>query len=220
MGLLSLVAPTRCAICLLPGAIVCSSCVRLLPRVGPTGCARCGAPGPWPVERCVECVGRRLSFRRARGVLVYSGGTRSLVSAWKERGRRDLTKLLVALVGDALPRPDCDVITFVPGDRERGLVRGFAPPCALAEGLADRWNIPADRLLIRSGTSERQAGLRGRERRANVRGVFTARAHSPPAVVLIDDIYTTGSTVGACATELRRAGARCVDVVCLARAVR
>jgi ComF family protein len=155
-------------------------------------------------------------------VLVYTGPTRALVSSWKERGRRDLTQLLVGLVGDALGAPVCDAVTFVPGDQERGLKRGFEPPRSLAKGLARRWDAPFERILLRSqgAPSERQATLRGRERRANVRGAFVARTRAPPRVVLVDDVYTTGSTVAACATELRRAGARRVEVVCLARAVR
>lgn len=222
MSLLSLVAPVRCAVCLIPGPVLCTVCARLLPRIGPTGCARCGAPGPWPVERCVECTGRRLAFSRARAALVYAGPTRTLVSGWKERGRRDLTRQLVALVADVVTRPDAAVVTYVPGDRERGLKRGFEPPRALAAGLGDRWGIPCERLLgrARAAPSERQAVLRGRERRVNVRGAFAARAAAPPTVVLVDDVYTTGATASACATELRRAGARRVEVVCLARAVR
>jgi predicted amidophosphoribosyltransferase len=57
-------------------------------------------------------------------------------------------------------------------------------------------------------------------RRQNVRGAFASLADAPSAVVLVDDVYTTGATVGAAATELRRAGARSVEVVTFARTVR
>jgi predicted amidophosphoribosyltransferase len=75
-------------------------------------------------------------------------------------------------------------------------------------------------LLVRTPGSKRQAGLARAQRRANVRGAFAARSEAPPRVVLVDDVYTTGATASACSTALRRAGARRVDVVCLARAVR
>ncbi len=110
----------------------------------------------------------------------------------------------------------------VPGDRERGLRRGHAPAEELAASLATMWGIEHRHLLRRSGAvgSPRQAGLPREQRRANVRGVFDAPGAGPAHVCLVDDVYTTGATVGACAAALRHAGVTRVDVVCLARTVR
>ena len=90
----------------------------------------------------------------------------------------------------------------------------------LAQALADRWDLPLARLLARNGQSSRQAGLSRADRRANVRNLFVSRSEAHGRLVLVDDVYTTGATAAACATALRRAGARSVEVVCLARAVR
>ena len=118
--------------------------------------------------------------------------------------------------------PEVDAITFVPGDHERGLKRGHVPAEGLARALGRTWGIPTEPLLTRTGVGEtkRQASLPRAARRSNVRGAFAGRTAAPPRVVLVDDVYTTGATVAACATELRRAGAKRVEVVCLARAVR
>ena len=119
-----------------------------------------------------------------------------------------------------IARPDVDVVTFVPGDRERGRERGHVPAERLAGALGELWGLPVSRLLTRAGGARRQAGLPRAERRGNVRGAFRARVTVSGRVALVDDVYTTGATVSACASALRRVGARRVDVVCLARAVR
>jgi ComF family protein len=142
------------------------------------------------------------------------------VSTWKERGRRDLAAVAASIVSESVPRPDVDVITFVPGDRDRGLRRGHTPAAGLAAGLSEEWGIPLHELLRRRPGIERQRDLPRAERRRNVAHAFTARGSVPRRICLIDDVYTTGSTVTACATALRRDGATHVSVVCLARAVR
>lgn len=220
VGLLGLVLPSRCALCATPGPALCERCDAGLIRIGPPVCERCGCPGAWPVRRCVECAGRRLAFARARSALVYDARARLLVSAWKERGRRDLAPALGAVVAEVIARPDTGAITFVPGDRERGRARGHVPAERLARVLAALWELPVAPLLARSGPAPRQAGLPRSQRATNVRRAFVCCVEAPRDVALVDDVYTTGATVAACATELRRAGARRVEVVCLARAVR
>jgi predicted amidophosphoribosyltransferase len=220
MGLLGLVLPSRCAVCARPGPALCGRCDAGLIRLCPPVCDRCGCPGAWPVRRCVECARRRLAFARARSALVYDARARLLVSAWKERGRRDLARSLATIVVEVLARPAVDEITFVPGDRERGRARGHVPAEGLARALAECWSLPVAAPLARTGTGPWLAGVPRALRAANVRGAFVARGPVGRNVLLVDDVYTTGATVSACATELRRAGARLVEVVCLARAVR
>lgn len=152
---------------------------------------------------------------------MYDVRSRAIVSAWKERGRRALAVTLAELVADVVAPPAVDALTPVPGDRERGRERGHVPVVRLAEALGARWQLPVRTLLTRTGTtSRRQAGLTRADRRANVRAAFSAVRASPRVVALVDDVYTTGATASACASELRRSGARRVEVVCLARAVR
>jgi ComF family protein len=189
-------------------------------RIAPPVCERCGCPGAWPLRRCAECAGRRLAFARARSAVVYDDRARPLVSAWKERGRRDLAASLAEIVREVVARPDVGALTFVPGDRERGRERSHVPAERLARALGRSWGLPSEELLVRVRGARRQAGLRRDERRANVRGLFATVGRAPPRVALIDDVYTTGATASACASALRKAGARHVDVVCLARAVR
>jgi competence protein ComFC len=188
--------------------------------IGEPGCRRCGAPGAWPVERCAECRGRRLAFVSARAALAYDASARALVSAWKEGGRRDVSRFAAERIVQAMPAPRASAVVPVPGDRDRTLTRGHVTSRLLARELAGLWGMPFADLLARAGRSERQRGLRAVDRRANVRGAFRAEDAVPRHVCLVDDIYTTGSTASACATTLRAGGARIVWVVTLARVLR
>ena len=151
--------------------------------------------------------------------MVYDERVRALVSAWKERGLRRLATPAAALVEATVQPPRAEALAFVPADVDRGLKRGHQPAETLARELAERWRLPVARLLERPRPLPRQRGLTLAQRRRNVAGAFRA-AEAPRRVVLVDDVYTTGATVSAAASALRAAGAREVDVVTFARAVR
>jgi predicted amidophosphoribosyltransferase len=220
LAALQLLVPQRCVICARLGEGLCSLCLGSLVRLAPPHCERCGAPGPWPVRRCAECAGRRLAFASARSALVYEQRARRFVAGWKEGGRRQLSVAAASVVAEVVPVPAAEVLTFVPGDPDRLLERGHSPPERLAQELGHLWERPVERLLRRTRAIRPQRGLDLPARRRNVAGAFVATGRSPPRVCLVDDVYTTGSTVNACASALRRAGARSVEVVALARAVR
>ena len=220
LRLLDLVLPRRCAACGSGEDLVCRDCRDALHRLDGTLCARCGAPTAWPVSRCRECVGRRLSFSSARAAVAYEGPARPLVAGWKERGLRPLAREFASLVAEVVPRPSVDALAFVPGDPDRSLKRGQNAAEALARELAENWELPLGNLLRRLAPARPQRGLSREERKRNVRGSLTAVARAPAHVGLVDDVYTTGATVAAAATELRRAGARSVHVVTFARTVR
>jgi len=185
-------------------------------------CALCGAPTVWPVSRCRECTGRRLAFASARAAVVYAGPARALVAAWKERGLRRAASLAGELLAEAVERPAADVITYIPPDPNRLLRRGHHPAERLARELGMRWGLDAAPLLARrpGAPRPRQAELERSDRLRNVRDAFVADSGAHGAVVLVDDVYTTGATVAAGAAALRRAGSARVDVVTFARTVR
>ncbi len=219
-ALLGVLLPERCLACGDGEELLCAGCRGRLLVLRGTLCARCGCPTAWPVERCGECAGRRLSFTSARAAVAYDGAGRALVVAWKERGIGRVAGLAADLVTETVPSPPVDALAFVPGEGDRVGWRGANPAEELARALGRRWELPVERLLERARRARPQRGLTRSERRANIRAAFRARASSPQAVCLVDDVYTTGATVGAAARELRRAGARVVHVVTFARAVR
>jgi predicted amidophosphoribosyltransferase len=156
--------------------------------------------------------------------VIYAGAARPLVRSWKERGLRPFGALAAELVGEVVPRPAADVITYIPPDGDRSARRGHHPAQGLARELADLWGLEAVPLLVRTRRVTRQTGLSHAERRRNVRGSFAPVVATvgplPATVVVVDDVYTTGATAGAAASALRAAGARTVHVVTFARTVR
>jgi ComF family protein len=149
---------------------------------------------------------------------------REALHAFKFEGRRalagPLADLLVEQCAGGLPGP-VDALVPVPLGRARERERGFNQAALLAARLAPALRVPVRApWLARVRPTAPQSDLRGRERRANVKDAF--RAHAAVAgcrVVVVDDILTTGATVGECARALRARGAGAVGVLAVARAL-
>jgi ComF family protein len=235
LGLLDAVLPPRCLAC---GAIVesqgrvCAGCWRALTFLAPPQCRLCGYPLPHALPDaplCGACAVEPPAFDRARAALRYDEGARSLILAFKHADRTDSAPAFgrwLARAGAEL-LAGADLIAPVPLHRWRLLKRGYNQAAILARALARETGVPlVPDLLQRRRATRSQQGLSGPARLANV----TATAFGPHPwhkarlggrrVVLVDDVMTTGATVGACAQVLRRAGAAEVDVLTLARVVR
>jgi predicted amidophosphoribosyltransferase len=171
------------------------------------------------VQRCSECAHRRVAFATARAAVAYDERVRLIVAGWKEHGLRRIAATAAEIVVAALPRPEAEALAFIPPDRTRLLERGHHPAERLARELGRRWELPVAALLARTGQAPRQRGASLVERRRNVRGAFAAK-QAPKTVCLVDDVYTSGATASAAASALRKAGARTVEVVTFARALR
>jgi ComF family protein len=123
------------------------------------------------------------------------------------------------LIVAAIPRDQTfDVVAPVPLHWRRRWQRGFNQSELLARAVARRYGLPVLDVLRRKRATPTQAGLSNARRRSNVAGAFTVRgAVSGRRILLVDDVMTTGATAAACAAALKRAGARHVAVLALAR---
>ena len=174
------------------------------------GAALCG------VQRAAHRVRERAGGDRVRRAV--RGGSSH---AWKERGQRRLALQAASSWSRRLPGRRLASLAFVPVRRERALERGHRPADALARELGQRWELPVEPLLRRSRSRRAAAaGLGLPSGAATSRGAFAPARASPSRVCLVDDVYTSGATAAAAASALRRGGARQVEVVTLARAVR
>lgn len=184
-----------------------------------------GGPSDHP---CARCLRHPPHFRRARARAIYRPDAdqdplRHALHRYKYGRDVSLAPLLGGLLHDMAPTPgDVDLVVPVPLHLARLRWRGFNQAQLLAAPLARAAGLRIDpHVLARVRPTTPQVGLPERERRSNVRGAFAVRDAGRVAgrrLLLVDDVYTTGATVNECARVLRRAGARSVDVLVLARA--
>jgi ComF family protein len=220
-ALLDLVYPPRCAACgeqaeREPFCPVCAGAVDPVPP----GCARCGLPGPDAL--CGGCRAAPPAFDAVRAGGLFGGPLADAVHAFKYGARPALARPLGAWLAARAPLPAGALVVSVPLARGRRIERGYDQAALLADALARAAGVPgqrARRALSRTRETPPQVGRSREERVRNVAGAFAAtEAVAGRDVVLVDDVVTTGATADAAAAALRRAGARSVVVVALARA--
>jgi len=230
-GLVELLLPSCCAGCgvgVCASAVLCAACDARLPRLPANGCPRCQRA----VRRgaaCGACAGRASPLAACIAAAAYAGDVESWIQRFKypRRGWRGLdpaplgvVRQLVSEAARAAPAASPACVVPVPLHPRRLRERGFNPAALLARCVARERGGHFDAgLLERVRDTPSQTGLARRARRANVRGCFRVRAGAavPPVVWLVDDVVTTGSTLAEAARALRRAGAREVVAVCIAR---
>jgi ComF family protein len=217
-ALLDLVFPPRCAACgegveAEPFCPVCAGAVDAVPA----GCARCGHPGASPL--CGACAADPPAFDAVRAGGLFGGPLADAVHAFKYGGRAALARPLGAWLASRIALPAGAAVAAVPLARGRRIERGYDQAALLADALARAAGARRERAVLRRvRETPPQVGKTRAERARNVARAFEATRAVGGDLVLVDDVVTTGATADAAAGALRRAGARSVVVVALARA--
>lgn len=231
-ALLDVILPPVCHIChsYIPNAAplhICPTCFDLLPPVLSPLCPLCGIPfvGTGGDHRCGSCVVTPPHFDSALAGFLYEGPIRDLIHSFKYNQKTHLRKPLALLtlkgIHERVSGLNPDIIVPVPLHSSRLRQRGFNQAVLLGRLLSCHLNLPmlAD-ALIRTRQTEPQIELSAAERRTNVKGAFAVKRSDAvigKRVLLLDDIMTTGSTLDECAKELKKAGAKLVVAVTIAR---
>ena len=234
---LALVYPMRCAACgaadveARGDAPACAPCWRAttIYTGDETCCWKCGAQaaGDVPPEKRTDVRCRRCdadAFTAARSVGKYEGALRASILTLKHEPH--VSARLGRLLLDARRRPPLDAATRVvpvPLHAERERERGFNQATLLARTLSALAGLPLDEWsVVRTlHASRHRAGMDARARRETVEGAFSVecpRLIEGERILLVDDVFTTGATVSACARALKDAGAAEVFVLTVARA--
>lgn len=199
-------------------------------------CRKCGrdAPGLNGEFLCSDCTDLlKPAFDRAGSALRFEGEARELVNAFKFCGalylRRDFADFLEAATRSRFRIGEIAFVVPMPSSLINRFYRGYNQCRYLADALSERIGVrTVPGALRRVGNFRKQATLRAEERRQNVKGTFAvtrngaralAAAGKGKAVLVVDDIMTTGSTLSECARTLKAAGAGKVWCVTLARTV-
>ena len=226
---LRIVLPSWCIVCETPlpwrdrSASCCGSCWRSLPRLTAARCWSCALP--LPVEGvCIACSTDPLPVDWCDAWGEYKGGLAQLLHAFKFSRHDFLDAPLAALMCETLAARgdlDFDVIVPVPMHWTKEHRRGYNQAALLGRALSKLTSIECDgRLMTKRRESETQSLLARAARRENVKKSFIASSRvAGKAVLLADDICTTGETFRACASELIRAGAARVSAISVAKAV-
>lgn len=239
-ALLEAVSPTRCVCCERPGALVCDACLQDLPVIDPAfSCTRCAAPFGYLL--CTECQagldgegsapapgievpGRSLA------ALEFGPQAASIVRAYKDAGELRLSEWIALAMADAARHAEqaaperyggilagAHAVTFVPATAEAYRRRGFDHMERVAREFAATTGLPlVDALLKHGSADQRKEGRDGRFSAARdayevVEDVAGMR------LLLLDDVMTTGATMGACAETLHASGSPHIDRLALAR---
>ena len=220
--------PPRCPGC---GTIVadvhsfCSDCWRQIHFLGDGGCGTCGLPlQATEIEECAGCLARPPRVARTRSAVAYDDLTRGLAIRLKYGRKVAIARTMARYMAPLVAQSDNAILVPVPLHRTRLWRRGFNQAALVARELSRRLKIGTNPLLLqRTRRTPPLKGMSPLQRRKTVAGAFRVadrQAVAGKTVILVDDVFTTGSTAEACARTLKRAGAARVELVSWARVVR
>lgn len=224
--IVSLLFPRHCPVCdgVVPrvGMYICPECKDKLEYVQGAICIKCGKLVAEHEEMCIDCKENTHFFDR--GVALYKYPcVRQGIYRMKYQGRREYLDFyaqeVVEQLGDQLRMWNPDVIIGVPLHKVRERKRGYNQAAILASQIGQKMGIPFDKkLVVRQKNTVPQKGLDVYQRQNNLKKAFIIGQNVVKlnTIVIIDDIYTTGSTIDAIASVLKANGVQQVYYIALA----
>ncbi len=228
--LLDIFFPRRCPVCYQPvdrrdtkyEGLCCSRCYVKLSFVTGATCFRCGKPiGKQEQEYCGDCLTKKRNFDTGVALLHYSSpiSSRLMAKIKYENGREYADFLAMEMVrrhGDRIRSWKAECIIPVPIHSRKKKIRGYNQAEVLAQRLGRLLDIPVEaQALCRKTNTKALKELTGQERFQNLKDAFVATPYAREyrRVILLDDIFTTGSTAYMCTKSLREAGVKKIFLV-------
>ena len=228
MSLLDWIYPPKCVACKMllplvhnaPKHWICEQCKPLFTAISEPYCKVCGHPG----LPCASCYGKTFDFEYNRAVFTYKDTVRDLIHKIKFQGQKQAAFALGDLMAKELTVIG-DYVIPVPLHKSKKRSRGFNQAAVLARPLSKSLNIPmSEDMLLRVKNTMPQSLLTSQAREDNLTGAFAynqKKYKTPPdTLILLDDIFTSGATMNACAKVLKNNGVRRVICVSLSIALK
>lgn len=206
---------------------LCDACMEKFHWLGQKTCAKCGKllQEDYRHQLCYDCRQHGHSFDKGYTCVQYSLYERGVLMDYKYKGKSYIGRKLGDILHDRMALTDetFDLVIPVPLHRKKLIRRGYNQAQIMARQLAGRWGIPcAADVLERARDTRPMKGLGAFERYENLQDAFVVSKGSEHRIqgkrlLLVDDIYTTGSTMDACSEPLRHAGAEricCLTFAC------
>lgn len=227
MNLLDIFFPRRCPICDEPvkpwNALICKDCAQIPAYIEPPFCMRCGKHlNREEKEYCGDCTAHAHLFERGRALFAYKSISSS-IARFKYAGRQEYAAFYAACMARRLGAfiRDCGAQAFIPVPLHKSRMRhrGYNQAEVLARELSALTGIPvlAD-WIVRVEKTAPMKDLSAQERQNNLKRAFKIQRNDVKlsTVIIIDDIYTTGSTMDAMSRELKKAGVKRIYFLALA----
>ncbi|MEE3361954.1 MAG: ComF family protein [Anaerovoracaceae bacterium] len=204
---------------------LCDKCMERFRWADGRTCAKCGKPlgDAWKHDICADCREREHVFDKGFTCLQYGLYEKRLIAEYKYLRKKYIARVISEIMYDRMECEDIsyDIVTAVPVHRSRLKTRGFDQAALCASMFAERAGTEYADSLVRVKHTRAMKSLNAEERKINISGAFAAAAGAADRikgkdVLLVDDIYTTGSTADVCAAVLKNEGARAVYVLTLA----
>lgn len=225
-GFIDLIYPSGCHICgQASEEPLCSTCLSSLSIIQPPICHKCGKPCHLAVECCRECRSKSFVFETARAVGLYDGNLREAIHKFKYNNGKRLGKIFAQLAVRAVEAErdflEVDLVTAVPLNRKKEARRGYNQAQIFAHEVSNLIGKPSLSTLNCLRQTEDQSKLDFGARQKNVKGAFSLQKKTEvrgKSILLVDDVFTTGSTLNECTKVLLVGGSKKVNVLTIARA--
>ena len=224
-GLSNIVFPPRCPVCdeVIYGKDTCEDCRKKVICIGEPSCKKCGKPlEDQRREYCTDCMRKKHYFSQGKAVFVYQGEIRQSMYRFKYSNKREYAdfyaKEAVRIYGDWIRGKQIEAIVPVPMYRLKEKGRGYNQAAVFARTLGEKMNLPVEKRMVkRIRNTTPQKELNDVERKINLKKAFQLVPNIVKyrKILIVDDIYTTGSTIDAVAEVLLQAGVDEIYFLCI-----